>query len=80
MCCSRWKVIAFGMDISLGAMAFSTPAISVLRRLQDMMAISDPPNLMVHVKESIFFSYNSCIYMSTYQGHLAVKSVLASTI
>ena len=40
----------------------------------------DPPSLMVPMKESIFVSYNSCIYMSTYEGHLVAKSVLANTI
>ena len=44
------------------------------------LSFPDPPNLMVCVKESNFISYNSCIYMSTYYGHLAAKLVSASTI
>ena len=41
MCSNIWKVIAFGMDISLGTMAFSTIHVSSFGGgLHDMMAVS----------------------------------------
>ena len=41
MCYSRWKVIAFGMDISLDMKAFSIAEVSAFRGgFHDMMAVS----------------------------------------